>query len=135
MYKQPNYMQMLGSFAPVPNPAEDATAPLPWIQRLGQWGKTSGFAGSTDTKTGIKTDGWGGLALGGAQALMGGYLGMKQYGMAKSQLAEAKRQFNVNYEAQRKSMNTAMEGRAAARHASNPDHYESAGAYMDKHRI
>jgi len=96
------------------------------------WGS---LLGKTDTKTGIKTDGWGGLALGAAQGVAGAYLGMKQYGMAKQQLAEAKRQFNVNYEAQRKSLNTRMQDRQAARVASNPEAYQSVGAYMKENRI
>ena len=95
----------------------------------------SSFLGKTDTKTGIKTDGWGGLALGGAQGMAGAYLGMKQYGMAKQQLEESKRQFNANFAAQRKTLNTAMEDRQAARVASNSEAYESVGSYMNKNRV
>jgi len=53
------------------------------------------LTGYTD-KNGIKTDGWGGLALGGASALGGAFMGMKQYGMAKKQLAESQRPFDMN---------------------------------------
>lgn len=79
--------------------------------------------------------GWGGMALSGAQGLMGGFMGMKQYGMAKDQLKEAKRQFDLNYNTQRQTVNTQLEDRQRARVASNPGHYESVGDYMKKHGV
>lgn len=93
-----------------------------------------GFTGYTD-KNGIKTDGWGGLALGGISALGGAFLGMKQYGLAKKQLAETKRQFDLNYGAQVKNMNTAMEDRQRTRVANNAALNESVDSYMAKNRI
>lgn len=98
----------------------------------GGWG---GMLGSTDTETGIKTDGWGGLALGAAQGLGGAYLGMKQYGLAKDQFDESKRQFNVNFDTQKGLTNSRLEDRQAARVASNPGAYQSVGDYMKKNGV
>ena len=99
----------------------------------GNWFKDSGFLGSTD-EAGIKTDGWGGLALGAAQGLGSAYMGLKQYGLAKDQLAFQKSAYNKNYAAQRQSTNTDLADRQAARVAANSS-YESVGSYMDKNRI
>lgn len=79
--------------------------------------------------------GWGGLALGGASALMNAFMGMKQYGLAKDQLAEGRRQFDLNYGAQRSTVNSALEDRQRARIASNPGAYQSVGDYMDRYGI
>ncbi len=97
-------------------------------------GFMDGMAGYTDAE-GIKHNGWGGMALGAGQGLLGGYLGMQQYGLAKEQLEEGKRQFNQNFETQRKMTNTRLEDRQKARRASNPGAYESPGAYMKKHGV
>lgn len=104
------------------------------MSRFGNWFKNSGFTGSTDTKTGIKTDGWGGMALGVAQGLGSAYMGLKQYGLAKDQLAFQKSAYNKNYAAQRQSTNTDLADRQAARVAANSS-YESVGSYMNKNRI
>lgn len=101
---------------------------------IANWLKNSGFTGSTDAK-GIKTDGWGGMALGVAQGLGSAYMGMKQYGLAKDQLAFQKSAYNKNYNAQRQSTNTALEDRQAARVASNAGAYESVGSYMDRNKV
>ena len=96
--------------------------------------KRYGIIGSTDNN-GIKTDGWGGLALGGAQALGGAYLGMKQYGIARDTLENNKRQFELNYAANRANTNTQLEDRQRARVASNPNAYQSVGDYMNQNGI
>lgn len=80
-------------------------------------------------------NGWGDLALGAAGGLASAFLGMKQYGLAKQTLAENKRQFQMNYDAQKKTMNTRMEDRQAALVARNPGAYESVGSYMDRNRV
>lgn len=100
----------------------------------GGWLKDSGFFSTTD-KNGVKTDGWGGMALGAAQGLANAYMGMKQYGIAKDTLAENKRQFALNYEAQRSTTNSALEDRQRARVASNPGAYQSVGDYMNQNGI
>lgn len=80
-------------------------------------------------------NGWGGMALSAAGGLASTFLGMKQYGLAKQTLAENKRQFQMNYDAQKQTTNTRMEDRQAARVASNPGAYQSVGDYMAKNRI
>lgn len=60
----------------------------------------------------------------GASSLLNGYLGMKQYGLAKKSLAENTRQFNMNYENQRKITNTRYRDRQIARNSAG-------GGYMD----
>ena len=99
------------------------------------WMKDSGVLGSTDIKTGIKTDGWGGLALGAAQGLGNAFMGMQQYNLAKDTFNENKRQFNLNFEAQRKTTNAALEDRQRARVASNSSAYQSVGDYMNKYGV
>lgn len=79
--------------------------------------------------------GWGGLALGLGQGLFSGYLGLQQLGMAKKAFAENQRQFNLNYDAQRRTTNAALEDRQRARLASNPGAYESVGTYMDRNGV
>lgn len=90
--------------------------------------------GYTNDK-GVQQQGWGGLALGAASALGNGWMGMKQYGLAKDAFKESKRQYNQNYAAQRQTLNTQLEDRQRARVASNPGAYQSVGEYMDQNRI
>lgn len=101
---------------------------------IGDMFKNSGFMGSTD-KNGMKTDGWGGMALSTVSGLMNAYMGMKQYGLAKQTLAHNKDVFNKNYTAQKQTTNAAFEDRQRARVASNPGAYVSVGDYMKKNGI
>lgn len=119
--------------------ANSVATPLPqqeggFMSGIGKLLKESGFLGSTDAN-GIKTDGWGGMALGGLGALGKAFMGMQQYGLMKKQLAEGKRQFNLNYDAQKRTTNAALEDRQRARLASNSGAYESLGSYMNKNGI
>jgi hypothetical protein len=100
-----------------------------WMSSIGNWFKDSGFLGSRDQQ------GWGGLALGGAQALGGLYLGMQQYNLAKESLANSKAQFERNYAAQRTTTNAALEDRQRARVASNAGAYQSVGDYMAQNGV
>lgn len=97
-------------------------------------GMFDNFLGSTDAN-GIRKDGWGGMALGAAQGIGNLYMGMKQYGLAKDTLAENKRQFALNYDAQKKTTNAQLEDRQNARVAANPNAYQSVSEYMNKNRI
>lgn len=99
------------------------------------WLKDSGFLGSTDTTTGVRTDGWGAPAMGALQGIANAYLGLKQYGIAKDTLNENKRQFQLNYDAQKSTTNSALEDRQRARVAANPGAYQSVGDYMKKNGI
>ena len=80
-------------------------------------------------------NGWGGLALGAAGGLASAFMGMKQYGLAKQTLAENKRQFQLNYDAQKQTTNTRLEDRQRARVASNSGAYQSVGDYMGANKV
>lgn len=90
------------------------------------------LSGAIGTK---EAPGWGGMALGGASAIMSGIMGMKQYGLAKDALAENKRQFALNYDAQKATTNTQLQDRQRARVASNAGAYQSVGDYMNQNGI
>lgn len=94
-----------------------------------------GLFGDTPFLTRDGNQGWGNMALGAIGGMANLYLGLKQYGLAKQQLAEGKRQFELNYDAQRKLTNSQLEDRQRARVASNPGGYESVGSYMDRNGI
>lgn len=91
------------------------------------------FGGTLDDGTSV--NGWGSSALSAGQGLMSGYLGMKQYGLAKDQLEESKRQFNQNFETQQKLTNSRLKDRQKARVASNAGAYQSVGDYMKKNGV
>lgn len=88
-----------------------------------------------DPKNIFGKDGWGGLALGAGQGLFNGYLGLQQLGMAKKAFGENQRQFNLNYDAQRRTTNAALEDRQRARLASNAGAYQSVGDYMNQYGV
>jgi hypothetical protein len=99
-----------------------------------QWLRENGIIGSTD-KNGMRTDGYGGLALNAVTGLGQLYLGMQQYNLAKETLANNKAQFERNFAAQRQNINTELEDRQRARVASNAGAYQSVGDYMNQNRI
>ena len=63
------------------------------------------------------------------------YGNYKQLGHAKKMLSESKRQFNLNYDSQKKLTNGQLRDRQKARYASNQNAYESPSSYMEKNRI
>jgi hypothetical protein len=95
----------------------------------------SGAFNKTNPKTGVTQQGWAPLALGAGQAIFGAYQGMQAQKMAQQQFKEGKRQFDLNYGAQRQGINTELEDRQRARVAANPGAYQSVSEYMDKNRI
>lgn len=99
------------------------------------WLRSQGVIGSMDQKTGVRTDGWGGLALGAATGLGSLYLGMQQYNLAKETLANNKAQFERNFANQVKTTNTNLEDRQRARVASNAGAYQSVGDYMSTNGV
>lgn len=105
------------------NPAAPAASPFM------DWLRSTGAIGTTDAK-GIKTDGWGGLALGAATGLGSLYMGMQQYNLAKDSLANSKAQFERNFAANKTTVNADMQDRQRARVASNAGAYQSVGDYM-----
>lgn len=80
-------------------------------------------------------DNYGSLALGALQGVGNLFMGMKQYGMAKKALKESTRQFNINYDAQKKLTNSRLEDRQNARIAADPNSFVSTPEYMNKYGI
>lgn len=91
--------------------------------------------GGTDEETNVTTGGWAPVALGAGQAIFGALQGNKAMKLAENQFKESKRQFDLNFNAQRQSINTQLEDRQRARVASNPGAYESTDAYLNKNRV
>ena len=87
-------------------------------------------------KDGTQHGGWGGMALDAASGLASIWMGSKQLSLAKKSLRENRRQFNLNYDAQRKNYNSRIEDRQNSRVASNGSGvYESTSSYMQKNQI
>lgn len=84
---------------------------------------------------GIKTQGMAMPAISAASALMSGILGWKQLGVQKDALKQSKKEFEMNWGAQQKTINSQLEDRQRARVASNPNAYQSVGDYMNKNGI
>lgn len=126
----------LSSFTPGGSAPVIPNAATPVGMNAGGGGDLLGeLFGSMFDKTGadgIKTQGWGGMALQGIQGLGNSYMAMKQYGLAEDALKEQKRQFNINYDAQRKTTNSQLSDRQRARVASNEGAYQSEAEYMKK---
>lgn len=77
--------------------------------------------GSTDAETGVQTPGALSTGLAIAQGGVNAYLAMRNYGMAKRTLRENRRQFDLNYENQRKLVNAELSDRQRRRNIENPD--------------
>ena len=92
-----------------------------------------GEAGMFDNFLG--EDGWGNMALGGANAAIQGYMGFKQLGLAKDQLDFQKKAFEKNYNAQKQSTNTQLRDRQKRRYTENPGHYVSPDEYMSQNGV
>lgn len=92
--------------------------------------------GSTEA-SGKQTSGWAMPAINLVSGLLSMQQGKEAQKFAKSQLAESKRQFDMNYGAQRQSINTELEDRQRARVASagGSGAYEDVNTYLDKNRI
>ncbi len=108
-------------------------APSMWDSFKSLFGE-SGF-GNRTLANGDKVQGWGSPVMGAASGLASSYLGMQQLGVEKDKLAETKRQFGLNWEAQKKTVNGTLEDRQRARVASNGTAYQSVGDYMSKNGI
>lgn len=101
----------------------------------GSWGPTQtgnqlGNVGS-GPMSGFQT---GQLALGGVGALANLWASMQGIKLGKRQLAENTRQFGLNYGAQKKTTNAALEDRQRARVASGSG-YQSVSDYMAQNAI
>jgi hypothetical protein len=91
--------------------------------------------GGTDMNSGISSGGWAPVALGAGQAIFGALQGNKATKLAEDQFKEGKRQFDLNFNAQRSTINSQLEDRQRARVASNPTAYENTDDYLRKNRV
>lgn len=105
-----------------------------WLSQARDWGKDSGLLDYQDA-AGNKTSGALGPLAGLAQAGMGAFLGMQQYGLAKEQFAANKENSERNFRIQQQRTNSQLEDRQQARVASNAGAYQSVGAYMAANRV
>lgn len=101
--------------------------------RFTQGIKGSGIVGGTNAD-GTKFDGWGSPVVGLLQALNAFGMGNRQLKLSESMVADARKQFAMNYGAQRQALNTQMEDRYRTLVASNPNR-ESVESYMSRNRI
>jgi hypothetical protein len=102
---------------------------------LGNMFSRQSMFGGTDPNSGISTGGWAPVALGAGQAVFGALQGNKAMKLAEDQFKEGKRQFDLNFNAQRQTINTQLEDRQRARNASNSTAYESTDDYLRKNRV
>ena len=104
-----------------------------WWDRVTTGIKDSGVIGGTNAD-GSKFDGWGSPVVGLLQALNAFSMGNRQMKLYKNAADDARKQFAMNYGAQRQTLNTQMEDRQRAAVAANP-HRESVESYMARNRI
>ena len=107
-----------------------------WFDRQrASWLNMDSAFGGIDKQSGNATNGWAMPAIQAGSSILNAHMGMKQYGMAKKNLQENKRQFNLNFDTQAQTLNTQMEDRQRSRVASNPNAHMSVSDYMNKNRV
>ena len=99
------------------------TGPSGWDKMLG-YSNEDGFQ-----------PGFGGMALKTFGGLASVYLGMKEYGLAKDTFKQNRREFNMNYDAQRQMTNTELRDRQNSRVQSGNPGYQSVSEYMGENAI
>ena len=67
--------------------------------------------------------------------LTSAWFGLEKLKQSKKSFSESRKQFALNYGAQRQDYNTKLEDRQRARVASNPGAYKSVSDYMPNNRI
>jgi hypothetical protein len=103
---------------------------------MSAWKKQPWFS-SKDNTTGQFQQGKLGEGISMFTGLANAYLGWQQFNLAKDQMAQNKKIFNLNFANQAQSVNTQLEDRQRARVASSGGSgaYESTDAYMKKNAI
>lgn len=115
-------------------PSFSATQDPTMWQSISNWMDTSGFLGKK-LGDGTQIQGWGMPALTAASGLTNAYFGNQQLKLAKDTLDQNKKQFQLNFDAQKKTTNSALADRQNARVAANPGAYQSVGDYMKQYGI
>ena len=125
----------LGAGNPVTGDAASSSSLFSSLFGDGNIFSRNSMFGGTDRNTGISSMGWAPAALGVGQALFGALQGNRALKMAQDQFKESKRQFDLNFNAQRQSINTQLEDRQRARVASNPGAYQDVDSYLKKNKV
>ena len=73
--------------------------------------------------------------LGLANSLFSGWMGMKNYGLAKDQLKFTKNAFNKNFQAQANLINSELEDRQRKRVRTDPDKAQGVAEYMSQYGV
>ena len=132
---------------PAVNPIPNNSGGIDWFRQLNAMPRYATALSNTQSaalpgwlRSAVATTespGWGSLALGSAKALGGLFMGMKQYGLAKKTFNENKRQFQLNWGANRDLTNAQLADRQAGRiAASGPDgRHASVADYMAQYGI
>lgn len=124
-------VQSLLNYGIAPNdPINASILPTTGVAETSMWDMDSILGNAKTGQTG-----WAPTALNAISGLTSAWLGMKQYGLAKDQFKESKRQFNMNFDAQKNLTNSRLEDRQRARIASNPNAYRSVGEYMGTYGV
>ena len=106
------------------------------MKGFSEWGQKTGLLGGTKMVDGkeVKTDGWGGLALGAANGVFNAYNSLATLNATKDMLETQKHFASANLQNGQKSYNTQIENRQRDRVAANPNEM-SVSDYMAKHRL
>jgi hypothetical protein len=83
------------------------------------WGGAKDFLFGGEDAEGNKTNGAAGAILGAAQGVTNLYFGMKQNKMAQRSFDENQRQFNLNFDSQKKTTNSRLSDRQDTRNRSS----------------
>lgn len=105
------------------------------MDSLKGWWNNASALNKFDGKGNMTQQGFAMPAIQGLSALMSGFLGMKQYGLAKDQFNFQKDAFATNLAAKKATTNAMLEDRQRARVASNSSAYQSVGDYMNQNGI
>ena len=120
----PDYVSSLSGFAPDTNYGMSLAPVGSDISSIGAGTNSGGSWWDNLLKSGTKNgDGsinpnYAGMGLGLVRDIGNLYMGMKQYGLAKDQLAFGKESFNKNYNAQKATTNNSITSQNVARAAS-----------------
>ena len=100
-----------------------------------QGGIKNWMFGEYNPETGTTSPAYGMQTLGAALGLGQSFLGYKQYKLGKKAFKRSVMESDRNYNAQKQTINTAMQDRARANYSANPDFYQSPEQYMNENRI
>lgn len=98
------------------------------------WG-IKGMLSTKDDKTGVTTEGKLGAGIGAFTGLANAYLGWQQFSLAKEQMAQNKKIFNLNFANQAQTINTSLADRQRSREIGWGGLAESTDSYMKKNAI